>query len=995
MIKKFLSASIFVWGFLSFQSVALAQTEYIYQLAHQQNTNALQKIRLHLGTLDYPNSQGQTPLCLSVHRNNYRAFSTLTKLGANRRHFCMQKIPSSQRAVFNKGYKIYYQKATNSFYAKNTPQQKSSFISTPTAITIASIAGIGGLVALAGGGGGGGSSNSSSNKSTENNQNDITNDLPPQTDDNISNDKPIIDVNPPSTVDPVTPPSGNDSDSSNELPTNTTYQLSASDFETAEYSKGNFLRPIKAAEAYASVFTATKSSDGSIEISDNLSPISVAIIDTGIYNHNDLPSVKKSYNFDYGPCQSSTQKNCWIYKNGFAFRDASGEEEILYQGTDFNKEAFEDFKKAYDSSYVWENNQSLYTPLNDIHGTHVTGIISAKKNNSGIQGVAPNAELMIMRYDFLSGLSKPLIKAVDEGAKVINLSLGTPADSDYNATIHDWNFQMEYNLDGFNYLADKKSAVLVVAAGNENYHEPTMEAGAGLHIDGLDEVMISVVATKASNPKERASYSNKCGSTAAYCLAAPGGDTDLGIASTTDKNQIQYAYGTSMATPVVSGAAAFLWGTYPNLTASEVAKILLETATPINNKEIDSEFGNGLLNLYDAINKPLGEISVATTQNINDSKIKISNTKLRLPSQLKTQILKALPQSISVLDKYDRSFKITTNNLVKSAYHNPDAFKNKLRRFSSFKTKKHIQTSPHISFGFVETAQKDSVYGIGEMDISFNFDKNKIRFYFKEETKSSADSPSQKGKINPFAQMNNAYGIEETFKISSKLNLKTSFTTGENAFYETNIDKDDSFDKQAFSFDTELNYQPINSIALGFSAGTLYEKDSLLGLNGSGAFDIKNTQTYYMGVNATLNPFADLFLSGSYFYGMTKAKRQNAFLETSDLYSDGFAFDAYYKLSPDNYLGLSLVSPLRINKGNAYFDLPTGRDYYSDTVYRKTYKATLKPSARELDYSLYYGKKINPLMSFKMQGGVRVHPDHQKDADNDYQLLFGFDWKFN
>jgi subtilisin family serine protease len=99
----------------------------------------------------------------------------------------------------------------------------------------------------------------------------------------------------------------------------------------------------------------------------------------------------------------------------------------------------------------------------------------------------------------------------------------------------------------------------------------------------------TVVATKASNPTQLASYSNSCGSTSSYCLAAPGGDNDLGIVSTVDNNNLESLMGTSMATPVVSGSAAFLWGVYPNLKASDFR------AEVINNT-IKLEMAEGVLN---------------------------------------------------------------------------------------------------------------------------------------------------------------------------------------------------------------------------------------------------------------------------------------------------------------------------------------------------------------------------------------------------------------
>ena len=1012
MIKKFLSISLVSLGAFIFQSNAHAQAEYIYSLAQQQNVYMLEKIKSQYGTLDFSDSYGQTALCLSIYRYNYPVFFMLSKLGASRQHPCIQQMSPEQLASFNQRYNISYlkPKKTLSEFPKKEYMSDASFFS-PTTLAVGGVIGAGALIALASGGGGGGGSSGSTTTIVENNNNvsqppvsnpinppDITPEDPPVDDDENQNPvtPPVVEPE-----DPVIPPviEPEDPPFQPEEPTDVPYNLSAKDFQTSEYYRGNFLQHINAAEAYASVYTATKSPDGEINIkTDNVSTIKVAVIDTGVYDHSDLPAISGGYNFDYGPCQSSSQRNCFFYKDSFwnsgmAFRDENGKETILYS---VDKSYFEEYKNQYDSSYRWEDNKFVYTPMNDVHGTHVSGIISAVKNGSGIHGVAQNVELLPIRYDFAGDLINPIKTAVDNGAKVINASFGTTSDDYYNAAMGTsvWKTLNDHDLSGYEYLAQKKTALLVMAAGNDANSEPSMEAGAGLHVEGLEDVMLTVVATKASDPAEIASYSNKCGSASSYCLAAPGGDEDLGIISTVDNNNVVELMGTSMATPVVSGSAAFLWGVYPNLKASDVASILLETATDIGVAGIDNIYGHGLLNLNDAVNKPLGAKVLATTNSVNGEKIRLTESNLRIPASLRTQILKALPASVSVLDKYERSFQVPTKSFVKSAIHNPVTFRNKLKRFASFEMKRHVQSTSGISFGFIETTNKKSDFGVGELDVSFNFDKNNLRFYFIEDTHHLSEK-GKMAKINPFTKMNNAYGIEDQIKITDKLKIKANFVSGENAFYETDLDKDYAFDKQVFAFDTELNYQPINGLSIGFSAGTLYEKDSLLGLNGSGAFDVQNSQTYYFGLSAELNPIPNFYLTGSYYLGLTKKEKQTAFLSTSDLHSEGFSIDAYYQLSDSDYLGLSLTSPLRIKKGYAIFDLPTGRDYYSDTVYRESYVSELKPDARELDYALYYGKQINSQMQFKTQGGVRVHPNHQKDADNDYQLLFGFDWKFN
>ena len=996
MKNKFWIFAISFIALFSFQSNVFAYTTQIYSLAQQKNIPALQHIKQQLGSIDYQNYQGQTALCLSIHNRDYPAFSILVRLGANRQHPCVQRIPQHQLIAFNQGYKATYQKQIPASQRKPHAGKKyylKPSIS-PTMMTLGGIAGIGGIVALAASGSGGSSGSGSHNDFNISYDTDV--DIP-----NRPNDDNTGDSN---------NNSPNDDNNNPNTPNDNTVTLSPSYFETAEYKRGNFLDQINASDAYAKAYIATKSADGSITVSDkHISPVKVAVLDVGVYNHNDLPQIKNGYNYAYGPCRTSSQTNCWMYKedtisgivydSGYAFKDSNGTvSDIIWYATE---DDFNAYAAQYPENYVWSDNKYLYTPVADEyyidHGTHVAGIIAAKKNNSGMHGVAQNAELIPIRYDLMSSITNPIKTAVSAGAKIINASLGTASTSSANAAMSaaDWKEYVGSDYEGYKYLADKKSTLLVIAAGNESQKEPSLESGAGRHVSGLEDVMLVVAATKSSDPTKLASYSNQCGSTASYCLVAPGGDDNnsTGIISTVGSaNNTEGMGGTSMAAPVVSGAAAFLWGVYPNLSAANVADILLETATDLGDKKV---YGQGLLNLGAAVNQPLGKTTLAASNNIHEDRVLVENTKLRLPTAFRSQLLKQLPQSISMLDKYDRSFAISTNSLIKPALRNTDAFKNKLHRFASFNEKKHIQTAPNMSFGFTTSSHQNSQLGVGEMDVSFNLNQHDVRFYYKEDTINMDRNPLEKTKTNPFTAMNNAYGVEDTFHLNKKLKLKTEFVTGENALYETDLDNDDKFDKQAYAFQSTFEYEPINGLNVGFSAGVLQENDALLGLNGSGAFEIQDATTYFMGISASLNPIENLYLTGSYFYGMTDEEKQTAFLSTSRLYSDGFTLDAHYKLNGTDYVGLSLASPLRVKKGNALFDMPTGRDYYSDTVYREIYKASLKPTAREYDWSVYYAKEINPAMHLKAQTGVRINPDHQSDLDPDYQMLFGFDWKFN
>ncbi|ANC76427.1 alkaline serine protease [Fictibacillus phosphorivorans] len=168
------------------------------------------------------------------------------------------------------------------------------------------------------------------------------------------------------------------------------------------------------------------------------------------------------------------------------------------------------------------------------HGTHAAGIAAAATNNArGIAGMAPNVSIYAVRVldangsGSLDDVANGIYHAVDNGAKVVSLSLGGPgsATSLQNAV---------------NY-AVSKGVVVVAAAGNENTSAPSYPA----YYSGA----IAVAATDRNDV--RASFSNY-GSW--VDVAAPGVD----IASTVRNGGYAYMSGTSMACPLVAGVAGLL-----------------------------------------------------------------------------------------------------------------------------------------------------------------------------------------------------------------------------------------------------------------------------------------------------------------------------------------------------------------------------------------------------------------------------------------------------
>lgn len=214
------------------------------------------------------------------------------------------------------------------------------------------------------------------------------------------------------------------------------------------------------------------------------------------------------------------------------------------------------------------------------HGTHVAGIATAETNNSeGVAGISWGAKIMPVKVlDSTGGgtyltVAKGIIYAADNGAKVINLSLG---GSGYSQTEKD---AVDY--------AYNKGCTIIAAAGNSN--DNTYYYPASL------ENVISVAATDSQDKRALFStYNNKVD------IAAPG----VGILSSTLNGKYESWSGTSMATPHVAGLAALIISKNPDYVPSQVEQVMKNTADDVNSDTYpgyDIYLGEGRINLSKAL----------------------------------------------------------------------------------------------------------------------------------------------------------------------------------------------------------------------------------------------------------------------------------------------------------------------------------------------------------------------------------------------------------
>ena len=209
------------------------------------------------------------------------------------------------------------------------------------------------------------------------------------------------------------------------------------------------------------------------------------------------------------------------------------------------------------------------------HGTHVAGIIAARRNGVGGTGGAPGVAIMPIRVldangsGYTSDVAQGIIYATDHGARVVNLSLGGPQPSSSLQTA------IQY--------ARSHGVVVVAAAGNYGAQ------GNPIVYPGAYPEAVAVAAVDSN--LQHASFSE----TGSYVdIAAPGVNvlSDWGNAD----NAYAWASGTSMATPFVSAAAALVVATHPTFTSTQVIDQLEATATDLGAPGVDPVFGAGLVN---------------------------------------------------------------------------------------------------------------------------------------------------------------------------------------------------------------------------------------------------------------------------------------------------------------------------------------------------------------------------------------------------------------
>lgn len=636
------------------------------------------------------------------------------------------------------------------------------------------------------------------------------------------------------------------------------------------------------------------------------------------------------------------------------------------------------------------------------HGTAVASVIGANPENltpdirrHGFSGVAWGADLKM----FAIPLGEPPPRGIPyrptapgalgsddaedamlyqyvlgQGMDILNLSFTTPGlIKDYTEQDIRINFGQTLAVLAQTGVQDK--TILVWAAGNANdractpgtvncnrmdnmldANSPEIYAGMVTRIAELQGHSIAVVAVDRDD--DIASFSNRCGIAAEWCIAAPGVDVSVAYFGPSNgipgRRGISMTGGTSFAAPMISGGLAVMKQLFRDqLPNTALVTRLFATADKGGKFADRAIYGQGMMNLG-AATSPVGVTGIALGNTVGSQGVNMQSTSLRLGSALGDGLGQALGgQEIAAFDSLGAPFWFNLSDFT-GATPGP----------SSLVRLRELTAQPPITrrtAGRMTTFTPERAGGAVEQDLGYGL----LRFGFRE---------------RPAGAEGGHFTLAD--------NATTLTLTGSNGMAVTAFTAS-GFAGRSPASGVTLSWRPFD-VPVGFRAGWLAEQKTLLGTTATGAFGRLSADAAVTGLETRFE-IGRWHLAADAELGTARPRLRGGIISRmSSLTTSAFALKATRRLANGGLLRLALSQPLRVEDGRAAISVPIGRTKDGD-VLRQPVSAHLVPSGRQIDVSAQWHYPLaNGALRF--DAAWMHNPGHNARATPAVRLLAG--WRF-
>ena len=483
--------------------------------------------------------------------------------------------------------------------------------------------------------------------------------------------------------------------------------------------------------------------------------------------------------------------------------------------------------------------------------------------------------------------------------------------------------------------------------GRVNATSTSISAGLPVYFEELRGHSVAVVAL---NPHDQAAsfFSNRCGIAADFCIAAPGFDVRFAYFGPFRGEVIRgwaSGGGTSFAAPMVSGGLAIMKQLFRDqLSNEELVSRLFATADRTGIYADREIYGHGRMDLG-AATSPVGVLDVPLATGLaTRAHASLGSTGLRLGAAFGDGLAAAFDgDELMALDDYGAPFWYEMGDFA--ATTDGPSMSARLRTF--------------LGPG---TGGLTAGGGSGGMPGAMGATAGIVRM------------PTAAGNGHlALAEGAVQVGATEAGGLSA-----TAFTTG-------------PWRPAMPATGAALAWRP-GSLPVGFSAGWISERETMLGSLGTGAFGGLSAGTAFFGFDGGVDVRGWNLGAAGEFGVVNPAATGGLIQEITPLATSTFAVHASRGFARAGSLSFSLSQPLRVENGWAALTAPSARTKQGEVLYR-SFRADLAPGERQLDLAAQWNRAL-PLGELRL-GAVWSHwPGHREALGAQAAALAGWRWVF-